>query len=186
MPEVGQLATELGISFLAPGSVTIGNIRFIGATLWTDYALNGDARFAKMTAQAELNDHRMIRFAEGGRFARFTPSHAEMLHRRDLAFIVDRLAELHAGPTVVVTHHAPHPGSVAERYAGQPMAAAFASNLGAVIEQISRSFGFTATTTDPTIIWSARTRVLANQAGYPTHFGARENPQFNPELVVEV
>lgn len=186
MPEVGQLATELGISFLAPGSVTIGNIRFIGATLWTDYALNGDARFAKMTAQAELNDHRMIRFAEGGRFARFTPSHAEMLHRRDLAFIVDRLAELHAGPTVVVTHHAPHPGSVAERYAGQPMAAAFASNLGAVIEQHQPELWIHGHDHGSHDYMVGRTRVLANQAGYPTHFGARENPQFNPELVVEV
>lgn len=186
MPEADDLARALAISLLAPGSVTIGNIRFIGATLWTDYALNGDARFAKMTAQADLNDHRMIRFAERGRFGRFTPSHAEMLHRRDLAFVVNQLAEQHDGPTVVVTHHAQHRQSVAERYAGQPLTAAFASDLSEVIEKYQPELWIHGHDHGSHDYMVGRTRILANQAGYPTHFGTRENSQFNPELVVEV
>lgn len=186
MPEAERLAATLGISLLAPGSVTIDNVRFIGATLWTDYALNGDARFAKMTAQADLNDHRLIRFSEAGRSTRFTPSQAEMLHRRDLGFIVDRLSGPHAGPTVVVTHHAPHPGSVAERYAGQPLTAAFASNLSAVIQEHQPELWIHGHDHGSHDYMVGRTRILANQAGYPTHDETRENPNFNPSLVVQV
>lgn len=186
MPEAEQLAATLGISLLAPGCVTIGNVRFIGATLWTDYALNGDARFAKMTAQADLNDHRLIRFSEGGKTTRFTPSHAEMLHRRDLAFILDRLAESHAGPTVVVTHHAPHPGSVADRYAGQALTAAFASDLSAIILKYQPELWIHGHDHGSHDYMVGRTRILSNQAGYPTHFGTRENSDFNPSLVVQV
>lgn len=185
MPEADELARALDISLLAPGATTIGSVRFIGATLWTDYALNGDARFAKMTAQVDLNDHRLIRFAEGVRSTRFTPSHAEMLHRRDLAFIVDRLKEPHAGPTVVVTHHAPHPRSVADRYAGQALTAAFASDLSEVILTHQPELWIHGHDHGSHDYMVGRTRILANQAGYPTHFGTRENPNFNPSLVVQ-
>lgn len=164
----------------------IGNVRFIGATLWTDYALNGDGRFAKMTAQADLNDHRLIRFSEGGKSTRLTPSHAEMLHRRDLAFIVDRLKEPHAGPTVVVTHHAPHPGSVADRYAGQALTAAFASDQSEVILTHQPELWIHGHDHGSHDYMVGRTRILANQAGYPTNFGERENSDFNPSLVVQV
>lgn len=186
MPEAEQLAASFGISLLSPGVVTIGNVRFIGATLWTDYALNGDARSAKMTAQADLNDHRLIRFSEGGRSTRFTPSHAEMLHRRDLSFIVDQLSEPHAGPTVVITHHAPHPSSVAERYAGQPLTAAFASDLGAVILKHQPDLWIHGHDHGSHDYMVGQTRILANQSGYPTQHGTRENPEFNPSLVVRV
>lgn len=186
MPEAEQLATALGISLLSPGTVTIDNVRFVGATLWTNYTLNGDARFAKMTAQADLSDHRLIRFAEGGKSTRFTPSHAEMLHRRDLAFIINRLAEPHAGPTVVVTHHAPHPGSVADRYAGKALTAAFASDLSAIILKYQPELWIHGHDHGSHDYMVGRTRILANQAGYPTHFGTRENADFNPSLVVQV
>ncbi|MGO4408283.1 hypothetical protein AB4Z10_29020 [Bosea sp. RAF48] len=186
LPEEEQLAATLGVTLLAPGSVRIGNVRFIGATLWTDYALNGDGRFAKMTAQADLNDHRLIRFSEGGKSTRLTPSHAEMLHRRDLAFIVDRLKEPHAGPTVVVTHHAPHPGSVADRYAGQALTAAFASDQSEVILTHQPELWIHGHDHGSHDYMVGRTRILANQAGYPTNFGERENSDFNPSLVVQV
>lgn len=186
MPEADELARTLGVSLLAPGATTIDGVRFIGAMLWTNYALNGDARSAKMTAQADLNDHRLIRFVEGTRSTRFTPSHAEMLHRRDLAFIVDRLLERYAGPTVVVTHHAPHPGSVAARYAGQALTAAFASDLSEVILKHQPELWIHGHDHGSHDYLVGRTRILANQAGYPTSFGTRENPNFNPSLVVQV
>jgi Icc-related predicted phosphoesterase len=186
MPDADDLARTLGISLLAPGTSTIGNIRFIGATLWTDYALNGNTHLAKMTAQADLNDHRLIRFADGGRFARFTPSHAEMLHRRDRNFIVDQLADPHDGPTVIVTHHAPHRGSVAERYVGQPLTAAFASDLSPVIEKYQPELWIHGHDHGSHDYMVGRTRVLANEAGYPTQSGTWENPSFNPDLVVQV
>lgn len=186
MPEAEHLAASLGVSLLSPGCVTIGGVRFVGATLWTDYALNGYVPTAKMAASLGLNDHRMIRFRETGGSVGFSPSHAEMLHRRDLSFIVDQLSEPHAGPTVVVTHHAPHPGSVAERYAGQPLTAAFASDLSAVILEHQPELWIHGHDHGSHDYMVGQTRILSNQAGYPTQDGTRENSSFDPELVAEI
>jgi len=179
-------AQAAGVHLLAPGSVAIDGVRFVGATLWTNYALNGDAANARITAEHGLNDHRLIRHAEGGRSSRFSPTHALSLHRRDLAFIEARLAESWKGPTVVVTHHAPHPGSVAPRYKGDPLSAAFASDLSATIERFAPDLWIHGHDHGSHDYRVGTTRVLSNQAGYPTHFGTRENPRFDPNLVVAV
>ncbi|WP_225613167.1 hypothetical protein [Variovorax sp. VRV01] len=56
---------------------------------------------------------------------------ADMLriHQAQRAWLRDRLAEPLAGPTVVVTHHAPHRGSLAQRYADDWASSAFVTEL---------------------------------------------------------
>ena len=41
----------------------------------------------------------------------------------------------HAGPTVVVTHHAPHPLSIHARFAGNPVNAGFVSDLAPLLAE---------------------------------------------------
>lgn len=185
LPEA-DLAASLGIHMLTPGTVAVAGARFVGATLWTDYGLLGDARRDRGAAEALMNDHRLIRWREGPSRRRFTTAEALRLHRRDRAFVEQALAEPFDGPTVVVTHHAPHPGSVAERHRGSPLSPAFASDLSEVIERHGPELwihGHDHASHDYRV---GQTRVLANQAGYPTHFGTRENPRFDPGLVVRV
>jgi Icc-related predicted phosphoesterase len=135
----------------------------------------------------ELNDHRLIRYQEvGGRYGRFTPSHALAEHRLDLAFIRDELAKPHGGSTVVVTHHAPHPQSVQKRHLGDALSPAFVSDLSALIEEYQPELWIHGHDHGSHDYMVGRTRVLANQAGYPTHCGTHENPLFDPGCVVEV
>ena len=132
-------------------------------------------------ARAGLNDHRRITWAKEPQWLRFRPQEALLLHRRSAAFIAAELAKPFAGPTVVVTHHAPHPGSVHPRYADDMLSAAFVSDLSSIIEagqpalwvhgHVHASFDYRV----------GATRVLCNPHGY----GA-ENPDFEPRLVVEV
>jgi hypothetical protein len=42
-------------------TVAIGEISFLGATLWTDFDLFGDAEYAMMAAGETMNDYRKIR-----------------------------------------------------------------------------------------------------------------------------
>ncbi len=128
-------AKTAGIHLLAPGMTVIAGTRFVGATLWTDYKLLGDPRLACHAAQDGMNDHRRIKITEGRRRMPFRPAHALSMHRRDLAHITGVLGKPFAGPTVVVTHHAPHPKSVQPRYRGDPLSPAFASDLGEIIER---------------------------------------------------
>jgi Icc-related predicted phosphoesterase len=85
------------------------------------------------------------------------------------------------GPTVVITHHAPHPNSVNSRFVGDPLNPAFVSDLGDLIARHQPDLwlhGHTHCSGDYRL---GRTRVICNPAGY-----GRENPAFDPTLVVEV
>lgn len=65
--------------------VTIHGVRFIGSTLWTDYALDGsiDKQKAMNFIGFYLNDHRLIK--NGNR--RFTPQDALVLHQESKLFL---------------------------------------------------------------------------------------------------
>jgi predicted phosphodiesterase len=76
-------------------------IAVLGCTLWTDYALQGDAGAAMREAGEMMNDHQFIR--RGGRV--FSPADAQATHRASLAWL--RRAAAGAGKHIIVTHHAP-------------------------------------------------------------------------------
>lgn len=51
-----ELAEQTGIHMLAPGCVVLGGVRFIGATLWTDFNLFGETRAARLAARHGMNE----------------------------------------------------------------------------------------------------------------------------------
>ncbi len=105
----------------------MGGVRFLGATLWTDYRLplNRTQRQLMQAAEQGLNDHRVIKTQEGV----FSAARALEEHEQSRRWLQRQLAAPYEGRTVVVTHHAPHPLSVHPRYAGDALNAAFASDL---------------------------------------------------------
>ena len=102
------------LHLLDPGSVVIDDVRFVGATLWTDYRLAGAhrQRDAMRAAGRSMNDHRLILVSEGmdPRNHVWSPEMALARHEEELAYIRSVLEQPFAGPTVVVTHHGPPPG----------------------------------------------------------------------------
>lgn len=176
-----RLAAPLyGVHLLENDVVTLGDVRFIGCSLWTDYALFGDPQRAMQVAAHGLNDHRRIKWSKQP-WLRFRPQEAWGLHQQSRAFVEKALAEPFDGATVVVTHHAPHPGSVHSRYKSDLLTAAYVSDLTAVIEagrpdlwvhgHVHESFDYQV----------GATRVICNPHGY-----GNENSQFNAALVVEI
>ncbi len=177
-----EVAPLYGVHLLENDTVIVGGVRFIGATLWTDYALFGEANLgrAMVAASRGLNDHRRISWSKQP-WQRFRPQEALLLHRTSRKFIEQTLAETSIRPTVVVTHHAPHVGSLHPRYANEILSAAYVSDLSTVIEatqpdlwvhgHVHASFGYMV----------GRTRIVCNPHGY-----GQENSDFNASLVVEV
>lgn len=178
-------AAELDIYLLDPGVVVIGGVRFVGATLWTDFTLLGKQIAAQQHAQRRMNDYRRISILHNEKRRLLRPQDTVNLHRQDRAFIQATLAHQFIGPTVVVTHHAPHANSVAAEFLGDPLSPAFASNLNDMIMTYQPALWVHGHDHRHHDYLIGRTRIVANPAGYPLRNG-RENENFDPRFTIEI
>src|SRR5690606_10860297 len=60
-------------------TVMIGGVRFLGATLWTDFRLHGAPEPAMVHARRRMNDYRQIAWQKKP-WQRFLPVHSLRLH----------------------------------------------------------------------------------------------------------
>lgn len=177
--EAGRAAAKEtpGVHFLENDVVTIGGVRFLGATLWTDFRIDGAPEAAMDHARGRMNDYRQIAWQKNP-WQRFLPVHSYRLHQDSKAFLAPELASSPL-PTVVVTHHLPHPGSVPERFVGDPTNAAYASDLSDIIDASRPALWVHGHTHDSCDYSVGSTRVVSNPKGY-----SDENRAFDRKLVV--
>ena len=157
--------------------------RFIAATLWTDFRLYGTPEASMTIAQERLDDFKVIKVERGYKFQTLRPSDTARLHHASVAFLRKELNRPFDGTTVVVTHHAPSPRSIAPRFKDDPLNPAFASNLDALISTYQPSLWIHGHMHDSFDYMIGRTRVVCNPRGY---FPDQLNPDFDPHFVVEV
>ena len=182
-----QLCAGTRIQLLDRDEVRIGNVRFLGATLWTDFQLYGDAQGRASAEEAALRfmrDFERIHVDEA-RTERFTPAHSAALFARDAAWLAGKLAESHPGPTVVITHHAPSPRSIHPRFAGSPLNACFVSDAEHLLDGGHAQLWIHGHTHDSFDYGVNGTRVVCNPRGYARD-GVNENAAFDPTFSVEV
>src|SRR6185295_12942775 len=115
----------------------------------------------------------------------FTPALSQLLCDASVAWLEERFAEPHEGPTVVVTHFAPARGSIAARFAGSPLNACFVSDLEPQIRRWQPALWLHGHTHDSFDYRIGATRVVANPRGYVLK-GEIENRRFDPSLTLEV
>lgn len=177
-----EAAIAHDIALLDDTLVEIGGVRFVGATLWTDFCLNGEGnQIIDMAVAGDLmNDFRRINLQKRP-WRRFTPETSVGLHRRSRAFLWETLEQPFAGPTVVVTHHAPHVASIHTRYERAVVNPAYVSDQTAIIERFRPALWVHGHVHDSFDYRVADTRIVANPRGY-----GDENGAFDPLLVVEV
>ena len=165
----------------------IGDVRFLGSTLWTDFRLFGDgpARQAAMDeALRFMRDFSRIRVTEASP-ALFTPLDAASLFRRHAAWLAAELARPHDGPTVVITHHAPSRASIDPRFEGSLLNACFVSDGEYLLDGSRAQLWIHGHTHDSFDYVRNGTRVVCNPRGYATD-GVNENAAFDPDLVIDV
>lgn len=170
-------------------AIVIQGVRFVGATLWTDYELNGTTRASMILAGQEMPDHKAIRYREpSGHISRFMPWHTRREHKLDRGFIEAELASPFDGPTVVVTHHLPSLQSIATRFVGNPLNPAFASELSPLIEASRPALWVHGHSHHSMDYRLGKTLILSNPKGYGPFEGRprTENPGFHPAMIVEV
>jgi Icc-related predicted phosphoesterase len=179
------------IRVLSPGVTAMGNIRFIGCTLWTDYELFGIAtRLQTMAECAQKNfDHSVIK-AEPNE--RFSPAEAQALHWAQRHWLTEALALPFDGTTIVITHHAPHPKSVHTDFASFMTSSSFVSDLSSLMGTAEiHIHGHVHASFDYRV---KGTRVVANPLGHCRGMGTaqrltdlrRENTRFDARMILDV
>ena len=183
LEELRAQAQRHEVHFLDGDGCVVGGTRFLGATLWTDYALYGsepaDLDRAMADAAEEINDFRMIKWSNG---SRFRPELVRQMHLTRAQWLEEQLAEPFVGPTVVVTHHLPHRLSIHPKYEGTRYNPCFASDLDHLVRAPVTLWvhGHTHESIDYTV---NGTRVVCNPRGYLPH---EPNPSFDPSGVIEL
>jgi len=164
----------------------IENTRIVGGTLWTDF--DGGSWFAMNEARQGMNDFYCVSIKEGTketgyRKRRFLPEDAVRAHKETLFNITETVRVPHDGPTIVVTHHLPHPLSVDPMFKTHPLNAAYMTNLDMYIEEYDIDVwchGHTHSNVDVDV---HGTRILCNPRGYFPH---ELNKDFDEKLSFEV
>lgn len=167
------------VHFLENEHVVIGGVRFLGATLWTDFRIQGSPEMAMHHARERINDFRYIAKRRNP-WQRFVPETAYRIHQQSRQFI-DTALKSDTIPTVVVTHHLPHPRSIPSRFGGDLLNSAYASDLSSIIEERQPALWVHGHTHDSCDYQVGDTRIICNPRGYED-----ENSAFNPDLVVQV
>jgi predicted phosphodiesterase len=185
--ELKGLARGTCVQVLDRDETVIAGTRFLGATLWTDFLLYGkdEGRTAAVDAARRfMRDFERIKLDAGGATL-FTPDDAVSLFQRDAAWLSAKLAEPHDGPTVVITHHAPSPRSIAPRFAGTPLNACFVSDAEHLLGADRARLWVHGHTHDSFDYSVSGTRVVCNPRGYARD-GVNENTSFDPGFTVEL
>jgi Icc-related predicted phosphoesterase len=153
------------IHVLEDSSVVLNGYRFLGCTLWTDFAVKGNPQAAMRVAEQMMSDYNLIRNSEERRNLRASDTAA--IHRRSRKWLEGELSRGDNSKTIVVTHAAPSMRSEASYHRDSPIAPAFSSDMDELVEGSRVPLwvhGHTHYNVDYKI---GGTRVLSNQRGYP-------------------
>ncbi|WP_082069918.1 metallophosphoesterase [Bradyrhizobium sp. LTSP885] len=126
-----------GVTVLDNETIEIGQVRFFGTTLWSDYddrsvacmdAVRkrcGEFFFVKMRAQDQAGQETL---------RKFRPEDALAALDTALENLRGCLAQAKGRPTVIITHHAPSLKGLNPHYAVDAMSGTYASDLDAMIQ----------------------------------------------------
>jgi len=194
-----EAAAGSNVHLLDRDKVVIGGVRFLGATLWTDFRIDAgrgtpvaqamqDARFGLNDFAGQIREHRRDSVRRPSDAPLFTPQDAAREHALSRAWLQERLnAPVRAAvrSTVVVTHHAPSGRSMDPVYEGSRLNPCFYSDLPESFFQTAALWlhGHTHSSSD---YRHHTTRIVANPRGYARRNGAIENARFDPALVITV
>ena len=180
--ELRRLCVGTSIRVLDAEATVIDGVRFLGATLWSDFRIVGEQREAAMAeARRFMYDFSRIRLGE----ATFTPEDSADVFALHAGWLERALAEPHAGPTVVITHHAPSAKSIHPRFAGSLLNGCFVSDAERLAGGERARLWIHGHTHDSFDYTLNGTRVVCNPRGYAKD-GVNENALFDPRFTVEI
>jgi predicted phosphodiesterase len=169
---IDELSREIGFINLNRGVYRLGDLKIIGATMWTRCE---DER-TRLLLEYMMSDYKMIRKTPT---QLISPDDTGEWFREDLEFLESELRG-DTSPKLVITHHLPSPLLIPQKYQGNPINCGFFTDLSEMIsgDILVWCCGHTHTKAD---LRHETTRLLVNPVGYPG-----ENKDSDMEFCFEV
>lgn len=187
------------VQVLENDTFEMGELRVIGATLWTDFEvpfgdpdggeeLPLDVRrdMAFHTCPREVADFSEIYRSDErreGETGRITIQEMIRRHKESRAYIERELSKPFDGSTVILSHHAPSPRSIHPRFLGYASNAAYASDLTPVIREGKPNYWIHGHVHHFLDYVEGETRILCNARGM---LHERDTNGFRPGFVIDV
>lgn len=170
------------VILLQDKTVVIGNTKFVGGTLWTDY-MKGYGLCMQTAETSGMKDYKYIRF--GADFHRLKPQHLLGAHIRTRDYILTHAVKDNPEQKVwVISHHLPSFKSIDEQYHDPMYRFDNALYYSDMDEEITKSeidywvHGHSHKVQDYMI---GQTRILANPRGY-----RMEDTAYNPWFIMDL
>ncbi len=187
IPEVTEKirakAAGTNVHVLENEEFIMGQVRFLGCTLWTDFELFNHPDMDALKAQRMMNDFKIIHL--NSEKIPLGPLDTVKWHNQTKQWLAEKTIPSPNDKlkTVVVTHHAPSSRSVPERYKGDHLSAAFASEMSNLILDKQIDLWVHGHVHDSFDYRIGKTRIICNPRGYVPN---ELNGGFIADLSIEV
>jgi len=178
--KIKEAALDSNIFVLENSFVDIEEIRFHGATLWTDFSIFGNPIEYGMICQSVMNDYKKIKR---------DPSYSKMrtvdifkIHQLSKLWLQESLEAARGMKNIVVTHHAPSIHSVPEQYKNDPVTSAYASNLEDLVQEYQPLYWIHGHIHIPSKYEIGNTKIICN----PHEYIDEKYNGYEKELIIEI
>lgn len=178
--KVIECAARSNVIVLENNSVDFGNIRFHGATLWTDFSIFGDPRHYGMMCQEKMNDYKKIR--RDPSYSKLRSIDTYNLHQQSKMWLQKSLESSKEFKNIVITHHAPSIKSVPDHLLSDPLTSAYTSNLEHIITEFKPLYWIHGHIHTPVRYKIDTTEIICNPHGYITE----KYNGYEKELIIEI
>lgn len=165
--------------------IEIGNNKFIGGTLWTDY-LNGNSIAMNLAENGLMKDYKYIKY--GIAYQRIRSKHLLSAHIKTKNFILSHAVKENALQKIwVVTHHLPTVRSIPEKYLQDSKQKSlyenslYYSDLDSEIKKVQIDYWIHGHTHKFQEYYIGKTKIISNPRGY-----RGEDTQYDPWHLLEL
>lgn len=164
--EAGRAGARHGIDVLDDMSLTLDDVKILGTTLWSAEPGQGH------------QEYHWIRPRDGSS-RMLTPEDVQAMHEESVRWLDEELSSCDM-PTVIVSHHAPHPNCLSPIHPDR--SPGFATDMSDLIERHQPAAWLHGHTHYRSDFMIGGTRVTSNQKGHPYDLG----PDWDPGRVIEI
>jgi predicted phosphodiesterase len=159
-------------------SIVLDDVRYIGATLWTNY-FNKNPIYMNI-AQMSMPEFELVKNNNGDKLI---ADDIYDLHASTISYFSIELSQVSVEKTVIISHHMPLRQSVDSKFANHPLNCAFYSDLSSLFQKYDFNYwihGHTHTSAD--YMFQAK-RVICNPRGYGIK---AQNRSFQENFIIEL